>query len=165
MLKALAVMRGLFYLYLGMPRKSDIEKMQKDCRKRYGIPEPDLMLTADEAAAKRKEAYIGYLAERINKKLFFIDAQEGERKKKPKAVIKKIIEIGKTMQAKKREDRDDTPLRVLNRRTDHSDRSEEFFTRPPAVYSNTTPFGIAQEMLNEQLKEENSFKFAKKRRF
>jgi len=66
---------------------------------------------------------------------------------------------------KMREDRDDVPLRVLKKRTDYSERSKDFYTkRAPAVYSNTSPYGIAAQMLKEQLEEENEMRLARKRK-
>lgn len=45
------------------------------------------------------------------------------------------------------------PKKVFQSRVDHSKRSEAFKHRPPAVYDNIpSPYGIATELLMEQLK-------------
>lgn len=136
-------------------KKPNIQKLQEEARKRHIMP--DLMLPS-------KEVRIMMLARTLNAKVFFIDAQVGERIKKPRIVVRPTTEEN-TVKKKMREDREDVPLRVLYQRTDHSERSDEFYkSRPPAQYSNSTPYGIAQQMLQEQLNEENSFRLARKRK-
>lgn len=66
--------------------------------------------------------------------------REAERKRMVKTVIKETLSCTRNENS--------------NSKKDYSTRSEEFKNRPPAVYDNTpSPYGIATEMLWEQLKE------------
>lgn len=146
-------------------KKPNLEKLQQNSRKRYGFPVPDLMATQEEREAKTKAGKVSDLKRQLDRYLVFLDAQVGEKAKKI-ATVKDIADKKKIRERQKKEDREDICMSILKKRVDHSERSDEFYTkRPPAVYSNTSPYGIAQQMLQEQLNEENSFRFAKKRKF
>lgn len=124
-------------------QKYNLEKLQEQAKNRYRF-KPDIMMSKEEAESKKVV---------------------------PPVVQKKVIKIEfpveeNPFKKQKRQDRDDVALQVLKKRTDHSERSDDFYAkRPPPNYSNTTPFGIAAQMLQEQLNEENSFRKARVRRF
>jgi hypothetical protein len=118
-----------------MPQDKKLLKLQEEAKARHKNRAPDLMLPDPSFVFIKNEDQAKKEPQVIEEPVKIMASKKVYKQK----VIKRYFDIGRK--------------EITQSKIDQSVRSDEFKQRPPAIYDNIpSPYGIASELLMEQLK-------------